>query len=213
MEISNLLLDEELTPKQIIQKLDDHIIGQNKAKKMVAIALRNRYRRRKVMPTDLREDIHPKNIIMIGPTGVGKTEIARRLSKLCGAPFIKVEATKYTEVGYVGRDIESMIRDLSTIGFDMVKKEKKKKLRETAEKKAEQIILDVLLPPPNFTREALTPEEEQRRDRYNETRKVIKKKLTDRKLHDKEIEIEIKPQSNSFPNASGFWYKQQYGRY
>ena len=204
MEMSSLLLDEELTPKQIIEKLDDHIIGQKKAKKMVAIALRNRYRRRKVIPNDLREDIHPKNIIMIGPTGVGKTEIARRLSKLCGAPFIKVEATKYTEVGYVGRDIESMIRDLSTIGFDMIKKEKKKKLRESAEKKAEEIILDILIPPPNFKREALTPEEEKRRDRYNETRKVMKKKLSDGKLQDKEIEIEIKSQSSSFPTLQVF---------
>lgn len=136
---------EELTPKQIVEKLDTYIIGQNKAKKSVAIALRNRTRRLK-LPEDIREEIAPKNILMIGPTGVGKTEIARRLAKLCGAPFLKVEATKYTEVGYVGRDVESMIRDLMAVGFNMVKAETQETLKEQAEKLVEEDLLDLLLP-------------------------------------------------------------------
>ena len=191
--------EEELTPKQIVKKLDDHIIGQNKAKKMVAIALRNRYRRRKIKSPELREDIQPKNIIMIGPTGVGKTEIARRLSKLCAAPFIKVEATKYTEVGYVGRDIESMIRDLATVSFDMVKKEERENLKEVAKKKAEDTILDILLPPTDLNRSPITPEETERLERYNKTREVMKQKLLSGKLDDTEIEIESKQQSGSMP--------------
>lgn len=136
---------EDLTPKQIVEKLDTYIIGQKKAKKSVAIALRNRTRRLK-LPEEIREEIAPKNILMIGPTGVGKTEIARRLAKLCGAPFIKVEATKYTEVGYVGRDVESMIRDLMAVGFKMVKTEMQEQLKTEAEKKVEEDLLDLLLP-------------------------------------------------------------------
>ncbi len=136
---------ESLTPKQIVEKLDTYIIGQHKAKKSVAIALRNRTRRLK-LPEDISEEIAPKNILMIGPTGVGKTEIARRLAKLCGAPFLKVEATKYTEVGYVGRDVESMIRDLMGVAVNMVKAESQEKLKAEAEKKVEEILLDLLLP-------------------------------------------------------------------
>ena len=136
---------ETLTPKMIVAELDKYIIGQNKAKRAVAIALRNRTRRLK-LPEEVRDEIAPKNILMIGPTGVGKTEIARRLAKLCGAPFIKVEATKYTEVGYVGRDVESMVRDLMAVGYTMVKAEMQATLRGEAEKRAEEILLDLLLP-------------------------------------------------------------------
>ena len=136
---------ESLTPKAIVAELDKYIIGQNKAKRAVAIALRNRTRRLK-LSDDVRDEVAPKNILMIGPTGVGKTEIARRLAKLCGAPFLKVEATKYTEVGYVGRDVESMIRDLMAVGYTMVKSEMQSNLRGEAEKRAEEIILDLLLP-------------------------------------------------------------------
>jgi len=135
----------ELTPRQIVAELDKYIIGQEKAKKAVAIALRNRARRQK-LPEELRDEVAPKNIIMIGPTGVGKTEIARRLSKLCGAPFLKVEATKYTEVGYVGRDVESMIRDLVSVAVSMVKAELSEGVREEAERRAEEALLDLLLP-------------------------------------------------------------------
>jgi ATP-dependent HslUV protease ATP-binding subunit HslU len=136
---------ESLTPKATVAELDKYIIGQHKAKRAVAIALRNRTRRLK-LAQDVRDEIAPKNILMIGPTGVGKTEIARRLAKLCGAPFLKVEATKYTEVGYVGRDVESMIRDLMAVGYTMVKTEMQSNLRGEAEKRAEEILLDLLLP-------------------------------------------------------------------
>ena len=136
---------DRLTPREIVAELDKYIIGQKKAKRAVAVALRNRIRRLK-LPQDVRDDIAPKNILMIGPTGVGKTEIARRLAKLSGAPFIKVEATKYTEVGYVGRDVESMIRDLMASGVQMVKEEMREGVREEAEKRAEEALLDLLLP-------------------------------------------------------------------
>lgn len=138
-------LPEGLTPKEIVEKLDSYIIGQNKAKRCVAVALRNRQRRIK-LPEDIRDEVAPKNILMIGPTGVGKTEIARRLAKLCGAPFLKVEATKYTEVGYVGRDVESMVRDLMEVGYTMVKSETQEKLRAKAEPMVEDELLDLLLP-------------------------------------------------------------------
>ena len=139
---------DELTPPHIVAELDKYIIGQTKAKKAVAVALRNRTRRLK-LDEDIREEIAPKNILMIGPTGVGKTEIARRLAKLSGAPFLKVEATKYTEVGYVGRDVESMIRDLMAVGYSMVKSEMQETLKAQAEKNTEEILLDLLLPGSN----------------------------------------------------------------
>ena len=136
---------EHLTPREIVAELDKYIVGQKKAKRAVAVALRNRIRRLKLDP-DVREDVAPKNILMIGPTGVGKTEIARRLAKLAGSPFIKVEATKYTEVGYVGRDVESMIRDLMAAGVQMVKTEMQEAVKEEAERRAEEALLDLLLP-------------------------------------------------------------------
>lgn len=136
---------EDLTPAEIVAELDKHIIGQTKAKKAVAIALRNRMRRQK-LPEELQDEVAPKNIIMIGPTGVGKTEIARRLARLTGAPFVKVEATKYTEVGYVGRDVESMVRDLMSVAMTMVKDELREEVREKARERVEELILDALLP-------------------------------------------------------------------
>lgn len=140
-----LMKNKELTPKEIVEKLDSYIIGQEKAKKAVAVALRNRFRRLK-LSDDIRDEVAPKNILMIGPTGVGKTEIARRLAKLCGAPFLKVEATKYTEVGYVGRDVESMIRDLMAVGYNDVKAEMEDALREKSVGIVEERLLDLLLP-------------------------------------------------------------------
>ena len=146
--VTNTTLPEEnldLTPKQIVEKLDQYIIGQNKAKRAVAVALRNRTRRLK-LPEEIRDEVAPKNILMIGPTGVGKTEIARRLAKLCKAPFLKIEATKYTEVGYVGRDVESMVRDLMAVGYKDVKAEMEEQLREKSVSVVEEKLLDLLLP-------------------------------------------------------------------
>ena len=136
---------DKLTPREIVAELDKYIVGQKKAKRAVAVALRNRVRRLKLEP-EVREDIAPKNILMIGPTGVGKTEIARRLAKLTGSPFIKVEATKYTEIGYVGRDVESMVRDLMASGVQMVKQEMQENVKAEAEKRTEEALLDLLLP-------------------------------------------------------------------
>ncbi len=138
---------EELTPREIVAELDKYVVGQHAAKRAVAIALRNRTRRQK-LPSELAEEIMPKNIIMIGPTGVGKTEIARRLAKLTNSPFLKVEASKFTEVGYVGRDVESMIRDLVEIAIDMVRGEKLEDVADKAEMNAEERLLDLLLPAP-----------------------------------------------------------------
>ncbi|UOG36485.1 ATP-dependent protease ATPase subunit HslU [Leptospira noguchii] len=187
--------EEELTPREIVAKLDEHIISQKNAKKAVAIALRNRTRRKKLDP-EMREEIYPKNIIMIGPTGVGKTEIARRLSKLCGAPFLKVEATKYTEVGYVGRDVESMIRDLAVISMNLVKQEFRIKVEETAKQKAEEVLLDILLPFPGGSTHQITDssqftEEEDRKTHFLETREFMRKKLKTGKLDDQEVELDL----------------------
>src|SRR5712671_3287974 len=137
---------DELTPREIVVELDKYIVGQTAAKRAVAVALRNRVRRQKLTP-EMAEDVLPKNILMIGPTGVGKTEIARRLARLAGCPFVKVEASKYTEVGYVGRDVESMIRDLVETAIDMVREEKLDEVAERAEQAAEERLLDLLLPP------------------------------------------------------------------
>lgn len=171
----------ELTPREIVSELDKYIIGQKEAKKAVAIALRNRWRRMQVSK-DLRTEIVPKNILMIGPTGVGKTEIARKLAKLANAPFVKVEATKYTEVGYVGKDVESIIRELAEVSMKMVKEEAFKHNKTKAEDAAEERILDVLLPAPSAT-----DEEKQ----HSSARQMFRKKLREHELDDKEIEIEI----------------------
>lgn len=179
---------EPLTPRQIVSELDKFIIGQGNAKKAVAIALRNRWRRQQV-PDELRDEIMPNNIIMIGPTGVGKTEIARRLAKLANAPFVKVEATKYTEVGYVGRDVESMVRDLAEKAVQMLREEQTALKQTQAREAAENIILDLLIPPPppsttSFETENNDPEAN------NRTREKFRKMLKDGKLDDKIVEID-----------------------
>ncbi|MBZ0170347.1 ATP-dependent protease [Candidatus Methylomirabilis lanthanidiphila] len=185
---------EQLTPRQIVAELDKYIIGQKEAKRAVAIALRNRWRRQK-LPADLRDEVAPKNIIMIGPTGVGKTEIARRLAKLVEAPFIKVEASKYTEVGYVGRDVESMVRDLTELAVDMVKEERIKGVQERARELAEERLLDLLLP---VGRAPMTPGVEQTSDVSSaatsaaETREKLRKRLHEGKLDDRTVELEVK---------------------
>src|SRR5436190_18121811 len=143
--VDDTLSAELLTPKEIVRELDKYIVGQSAAKRAVAIALRNRWRRQQ-LPPDLREEIAPKNIIMIGPTGVGKTEIARRLARLTHSPFLKIEASKFTEVGYVGRDVESMIRDLTELGVKLIREEKNRLVRDTAGRNARERILDILLP-------------------------------------------------------------------
>ena len=174
-----------MTPQEIVQELDKHIIGQQAAKRAVAIALRNRWRRQQVTEP-LRQEITPKNILMIGPTGVGKTEIARRLARLADAPFIKVEATKFTEVGYVGRDVDSIIRDLVESAIKQLREQETAKMRARAEDLAEDRILDVLLPP---ARESGLQSEDA--DRDSATRQKFRKKLREGELDDKEIEIEL----------------------
>ena len=148
-ETKEVRKEEFLTPKEIVRELDKYIVGQREAKKAVAIALRNRIRRRR-LPPEIADEIAPKNILMIGPTGVGKTEIARRLAKLTSSPFLKIEASKFTEVGYVGRDVESIVRDLTELSVDMVKAEEMNKVKEKAMKNAEERLLDILLPPNRF---------------------------------------------------------------
>ncbi|WP_187360037.1 ATP-dependent protease ATPase subunit HslU [Chitinolyticbacter meiyuanensis] len=175
-----------MTPQEIVHELDKHIVGQRDAKKAVAIALRNRWRRQQV-DEPLRHEITPKNILMIGPTGVGKTEIARRLAKLADAPFIKVEATKFTEVGYVGKDVDSIIRDLAEIAFKQVRDTAIRKNRVRAEDAAEDRVLDILLPPPPKNPFATVNDDES----GNETRQKFRKKLREGKFDDKEIEVDV----------------------
>jgi len=174
----------EMTPREIVQELDKHIVGQDDAKRAVAIALRNRWRRMQV-DEDLRNEITPKNILMIGPTGVGKTEIARRLAHLANAPFVKVEATKFTEVGYVGREVDSIIRDLVDMSIKTTREQEMKKVHHLAEEAAEERILDALLPPAR--NEFGEPEE----DKDNTTRQKFREKLRNGELDDKEIEMEV----------------------
>jgi ATP-dependent HslUV protease ATP-binding subunit HslU len=179
---------ENFTPKKIVEELDKFIIGQEQAKKAVAIALRNRFRRQ-LLPKELKDEILPKNILMIGPTGVGKTEIARRLAKLVNAPFVKVEASKFTEVGYVGRDVESIIRDLTEVAMNMVKLEHSGKVQEKAKQMAEERVLDILLPQPRYTKEM---DEAEEKTRYKETREKLRKQLREGALDDRYIEIDLK---------------------
>jgi ATP-dependent HslUV protease ATP-binding subunit HslU len=215
--VANLLSEQALsdnyylTPREIVSELDKFIIGQQAAKKAVAIALRNRSRR-KQLPDDLRDEVAPKNIIMIGPTGVGKTEIARRLSKLAKAPFIKVEATKYTEVGYVGRDVESMVRDLASLAINMVKKEFKEKIKEKASQRVEERLLDILLPSTSQIRSPaeniLEPQDDdnERRIKAQENRKKMRERLANGSLDNNNIEFETRvsqslPMMQIFTNA------------
>jgi ATP-dependent HslUV protease ATP-binding subunit HslU len=174
----------EITPQRIVAELDKHIVGQSDAKRAVAIALRNRWRRAQI-EEPMRSEITPKNILMIGPTGVGKTEIARRLAKLANAPFIKVEATKFTEVGYVGREVDSIIRDLADIGVKMAREQEMAKLADLAEAAAEERILDVLLPPPSDF------EEDSRSTVSSATREKLRTKLRSGDMDDREIEIQV----------------------
>ncbi len=181
---------DELTPREIVAELDKYIIGQDKAKKAVAIALRNRWRRQQV-EGHLREEIMPNNIILIGPTGVGKTEISRRLARMADAPFIKVEATKFTEVGYVGRDVESIIRDLVDIAVNMVREEKKKAVEEKARQNAIERLLDILLPAPQFPSPGFEPQGENPEEKYQRTREKFREKLLNGELDDKTVEIDL----------------------
>ena len=209
---------DELTPSQIVSELDKYIIGQEDAKKAVAIVLRNRWRRQRV-EEEMRQEIAPNNLILIGPTGVGKTEIARRLAGLAGAPFLKVEASKFTEVGYVGRDVESMIRDLVDISINLVRTDREYEVQETAEKRAEERILELLLPvsnpaptpPPGDERPHIfvtgptgvaEEQEEGMLERRQRTREKLRKLLIDGKLEDREIEIEV----SQTPNIEGMMF-------
>lgn len=191
---------DELTPRQIVAELDKHVVGQKAAKRAVAIALRNRIRRQK-LPPEMAEEIMPKNIIMIGATGVGKTEIARRLSKLSGSPFLKVEASKFTEVGYVGRDVESMIRDLVEIAIDMVREEKLDDVADKAEQNTEERILDLLLPPnpAAASKGSSSPEEfDKAQETFQKTREKLRQQLRDGKLDERSVEVEVR--ERNFPS-------------
>ena len=186
---------DSLTPRQIVAELDKYVIGQAAAKRAVAIALRNRMRRQKLAP-ELAEEIAPKNILMIGPTGVGKTEIARRLARLAQSPFIKVEASKFTEVGYVGRDVESMVRDLVELGIDMVRSERVEEVRAKAAQNAEDRLLDILLPPSR----PIAPDEDQAtvRDQQQQTRERFREQLRSGRLDSRVVEIDVR--EKSFPS-------------
>src|ERR1700687_1706449 len=204
------LILEHMTPRQIVAELDKHVVGQNAAKRSVAIALRNRVRRKKLAP-DLAADVIPKNIIMIGSTGVGKTESARRLARMSNSPFLKVEASKFTEVGYVGRDVESMIRDLTEIGVEMTRQEKIEEIADKAELNVEERILDILLPPPKSssssplfdfdsgetTTPVLVPEAEPKDENFARTREKLRTQLRSGKLDNRLVEMEVR--EKNFP--------------
>src|SRR5271169_1846091 len=196
------LLDE-LTPREIVQELDKYVIGQAEAKRAVAIALRNRIRRQKLEP-ELADEVMPKNILMIGPTGVGKTEIARRLAKLANSPFLKVEASKFTEVGYVGRDVESMIRDLVEIAIEMVREEKLEDVADKAELNAEERLLDILLPPitprpaDSSSGGVVIDASTSMTESSSRTREKLRQQLREGKLDDRTVEIETR--ERNFPS-------------
>jgi ATP-dependent HslUV protease ATP-binding subunit HslU len=183
---------DDMTPREIVVELDKYIVGQNAAKRAVAVALRNRVRRQK-LPPEIAEDVLPKNILMIGPTGVGKTEIARRLARLAGCPFVKVEASKYTEVGYVGRDVESMVRDLVETSIDMIREEKLDEVADRAEQAAEERVLDLLLPPPPPPAPG-TPEGEvaAQREQTQRTREKLRVQLREGKLDQRIVDLEVR---------------------
>ncbi|MDA1190927.1 MAG: ATP-dependent protease ATPase subunit HslU [Candidatus Poribacteria bacterium] len=202
-----------MTPREVVAELDKYIIGQGKAKRAVAVALRNRARRQ-MLPDDMRDEVVPKNILMIGPTGVGKTEIARRLAKLARAPFIKVEASKYTEVGYVGRDVESMVRDLAETAVSMVEAEHRERVRARAEELVEERLLDILVPPPpsyrqDFTQDIFNEDDDEdtrespepdaaQQERYRRTREKMRERLRSGAFEDKQVEIEVAARQTPF---------------
>ena len=192
---------DRLTPREIVRELDKYIVGQRAAKRAVAIALRNRWRRQQ-LPADLREDIAPKNIIMIGPTGVGKTEIARRLARLTHSPFLKIEASKFTEVGYVGRDVESIVRDLTELGVKLVREEKSRQVRVAALRNARERILDILLPDSRHAPRPAFVAPPQGEDSSGETREKLGRWLDEGRLEDREVEVDVKEQS--FPSFEMF---------
>src|SRR5713226_4867209 len=188
---------DELTPREIVAELDKYIVGQNPAKRAVAIALRNRVRRQKLQP-EMAEEVLPKNILMIGPTGVGKTEIARRLARLAGCAFVKVEASKYTEVGYVGRDVESMVRDLVETSIDMIREEKLDEVAERVEQAAEERVLDLLLPatpPVEPGTPAALGTDVQHRELASRTREKLRAQLREGKLDQRMVEVEVRERS------------------
>src|SRR5579864_749817 len=194
---------DELTPRQIVAELDKHVVGQDRAKRAVAVALRNRMRRQK-LAEELAEEILPKNIIMIGPTGIGKTEIARRLARLTNSPFLKVEASRFTEVGYVGRDVESMVRDLVEISIDMVREEKVDEVAEKAEQNAEERVLDLLLPPPALARQERPAAVDSNgaasaaaAEAFQRTREKLRAQLREGKLDERQVEVDVR--ERSFP--------------
>ncbi len=192
-----------LTPRQIVSKLDKYVVGQKRAKRAVAIALRNRTRRQK-LPPELAEEVAPKNILMIGPTGVGKTEIARRLARLAQSPFIKVEASKFTEVGYVGRDVESMVRDLVELAVDMVREERLVEVREKARDNAEERLLDLLLPPMPVPAAGPQPDPKGARNLANRTREKFRDQLRDGRLDSRAVEVEVRDRGTpSFEIVTG----------